>query len=321
VFEQTVPKTLCVAAVASGLALYAIFGGYFAREIAIEIALLAMLAVSLDVIAGYGGMVSLCHGAIYGVGAYGFGAMTALGGHPASLSALVAVALAAAFGLMVGALTANTAGIFFIMATLAFGQMAYTLVFESRALGGDDGLAGIERFDASSVGIDLGDSLQFTLLVIAAMVLAYALCAQLLRASFGRTLVGIGANEERMRALGLTTWRHKALAFSFSAAVAGAAGVLAAQHTQYISPDYLVWTVSGEALVVVILGGLGTLAGPLLGAVVLVGLKHLVGGWTDHWHLFVGLFLIGAVMAGGRGLYGQLEHVLAGRRARREEGR
>ena len=318
-FEQTTAKSLCVAAVAAGLVLYAVYGGYFAREIVVEIALLAMLAVSLDVVAGYGGMVSLCHGAIYGLGAYGFGAMVALGGYPPSLSAAFAVALAAAFGLAVGALAANTAGIFFIMATLAFGQMAYTLVFESRALGGDDGLAGIERFDGSALGLDLGDSLTFALVAVASLVLAYALCAALLRSTFGRTLSGIHANEGRMRALGLTTWRHKALAFAFSAALAGAAGVLGAQHTQFISPEYLVWTVSGEALVVVILGGLGTLAGPLVGAVVLVMLRHVVGGWTDHWHLFVGLFLIGAVMAGGRGVYGQLEHVLATRRGARRD--
>lgn len=315
-FEQTLARTLCVSCIAAGLALYAVFGGYFAREIVVEIALLAVLAVSLDVVAGHGGMVSLCHGAIYGLGAYGMGSLSALAGWPPSLAILAAIALAGCFGLVVGALAAGTTGVFFIMATLAFGQMAWTVVFESRALGGDDGLGGIERLDVSVPGIDLGDSLTFALAAVLAMVLAYALCAGLLKSTFGRTLTGIHANEDRMRALGLDVRRHKALAFGFSAMVAGAAGALAAQHTQYISPEYLVWTLSGEALVVVILGGLGTLAGPLVGAVVFVALKHVVGGWTDYWHLLVGLFLIAAVMAGRRGLYGQLEHVLSSRRAR-----
>jgi branched-chain amino acid transport system permease protein len=307
VFYQTTSKTLCVAAVASGLLAYAMFGGYFAREIVIEIALLAILAVSLDFVAGYGGMVSLCHGAIYGIGAYGFGAMTALGAFDPVTSALFAIALATLFGLGVGAVTANTTGIFFIMATLAFGQMAYVLVFESPWLGGDDGMSGVGRFDLSWLGVNLDDSLHFAIVCIAAMVLAYALAARVLRSSFGRTLVGLHSNEGRMKALGLTSWKHKALAFGFSAAIAGFAGILGAQHTQYISPEYLVWTISGEALVVVILGGVGTLAGPVLGAALLVILKHGAGAYTDHWHIVIGIVLIVAVMAGSRGVYGQIE--------------
>lgn len=310
-FYQTGIKTGSVALVTIGLIIYAIFGGYFAREIVIEIALLAMLAIALDFIAGYGGMISLCHGAIYGMGAYIFGALTALTATNSWLAALAAIIGTALFGWIVGAITANVSGIFFIMATLAFGQMAYVIVFESPALGGDDGLAGVGRFDLSFIGIDLNDSLRFALLCIAGMILAYVVAAYILRSSFGRTLSGIHANEDRMRALGLSIWKHKANAFAISGAIAGAAGLLGAQHTQYISPEYLVWTLSGETLVVVILGGIGTLAGPVVGAALLVALEHFISGYTDRWHMFIGAILIVTVMAGRRGLFGEIEYRLS----------
>lgn len=310
-FYQTGIKTFFVALTTLCLILYAVFGGYFAREIVIEIALLAILAVALDFIAGYGGMISLCHGAIYGMGAYIFGALTALTTTNTWLAALAAIIGTAFFGWVVGAITANVSGIFFIMATLAFGQMAYVIVFESRALGGDDGLAGVGRFDLSFIGIDLNDSLQFAVLCVVAMVLAYAVAAYILRSSFGRTLTGIHANEDRMKALGLSIWKHKANAFAISGAIAGIAGLLGAQHTQYISPEYLVWTLSGETLVVVILGGIGTLAGPVVGAALLITLEQVISGYTDRWHMFIGAILIITVMAGKRGLFGEIEHRLS----------
>lgn len=316
-FRQTLLKSLVLAGVIVALALYAILGGYFPRDIVVEIALLAILAVSLDFVAGYGGMVSLCHGAIYGVSAYAFAGMTAIAGYDAATATLAALAIAAAFGLFVGAVTANISGIFFIMATLAFGQMAYVVVFEWRALGGDDGLSGIERYDLSPLGIDLNDSLQYALFCLSLLVAVYGVAALVLRGTFGRTLAGIRFNEDRMRALGLSAWKHKALAFSFSALLAGVAGILAAQHTLFVSPELLVWTVSGEVLIVVILGGLGTLVGPIVGATVLVLLKHEIGAYTNHWHLIIGLFLIAAVMAGGRGVYGQVEQFLQRRAERR----
>ena len=313
-FHQTTLRTLTMAAVLGALALYALLGGYFSREIVVEIAILAILALSLDFVAGFGGMISLGHGAIFGLGAYTFAVMTAMYDQPGALAAVAAVLVAGTFGLIVGAVTSKTAGIFFIMATLAFGQMVYVATFESQWLGGDDGMSGVARFDLSWVGINMNDSLQFALFCVAGLGLAYAVLATILRAGFGQTLVGIHANEDRMRALGLSTWRHKAVAFAISSAVAGAAGVIAAQHTQFVSPDMMVWTVSGEVLVVVILGGIGTLVGPVVGAALLVLLKHEISAFTDHWHIFIGIVLIGTVLAGGRGVFGQTEHMMDGRR-------
>jgi branched-chain amino acid transport system permease protein len=314
-FRQTRLKTAAAALLlAAGLA-YGATAGYFGRELLTEVAILAILAISLDLVAGYGGMVSLAHGALFGAGAYVFAAVALLAGQGAPLGLLAAILATAAFAWAIGAVTARTHGIFFIMATLAFGQMAYIWVFESRLLGGDDGIFGIPRLDLTAIGLDLGDSRTFALFAVVSAALVYALAAWLLTSGFGRTLVGIRANEGRMRALGLAVWRHKANAFALSGGLAGLAGALAAQHTQFISPGLLHWTVSGEALVVVILGGLGTLVGPVLGAAVFVFLKHEIQAETDYWHLFVGLVLIAVVVSGGRGLYGTLEDRVARRRA------
>jgi branched-chain amino acid transport system permease protein len=319
-FRQTPLKTLTVIVLLAAGVLYAWIGGYFARELIVQAAALAILAIGLDFAAGYGGMISLCHGAIFGISAYVFAAMTVLLGLSPFLAFPAAIIAAALFGLAVGAVTSRTRGIFFIMATLAFGEMVHAYVFASAALGGDDGLPGVKRLDFSAIGVDLQNSLQFTLFALLALALAYAAAALVLRSGFGRALVGIRSNETRMRALGLPVWRYKAAAFAFSAAIAGLAGAITAQHLMFVSPEMLVWTVSGEALVVVILGGLGTLAGPVLGAALFIFLKHEVSTLTDHWHMVVGLVLIATVMSGGRGIFGQIEHSAersaAGRRAR-----
>jgi len=307
-FHQTTARSLALLAVLAGLSIYAISGGYFAREIVVEIAILAILAVSLDVAAGFGGMVSLCHGAIMGIAAYSYAILTVKFGLPPFPAAAAAIAASALFGTLVGWITGRTTGIFFIMATLAFGQMAYTTIFKSRWLGGDDGMGGLARFDLEWMGVDLDDSLVFALYTLILLALVYAVAAWVLRSGFGRTLSGIHVNENRMQALGVDTVMHRAGALGFSALLAGIAGIIAAQHTLYISPQLLFWTVSGEVLIVVILGGLGTLIGPVIGAVLFVLLKHEISDYTVHWHIIIGVVLVATVLAGGRGLYGQAEH-------------
>lgn len=313
-FHQTHTKTATIAAILLAGAVYAAFAGHYGRELVIEAAILAILAVSLDLAAGYGGMVSLCHGAMLGIGAYAYAALTVNYGVPAVVAMAAGIAASAVFGFIIGAVTSRTRGIYFIMATLAFGQMAYVFVFESPHFGGDDGLSGLPRLDLSAIGISLNPSLNFALFALVLLGGTYAAAAAMLRSGFGRTLVGIRVNEDRMRALGLPVRRHKATAFGFSGALAGLAGTLAAQHSMFVSPEIMVWTVSGEALVVVILGGLGTLAGPVVGAVLLVFLKHELTAITAYWHLIIGMVLIFTVMAGGRGIYGLIEHRIARKR-------
>jgi branched-chain amino acid transport system permease protein len=306
-FAHTPLRLAALAALLAAAVARAFTADYFGLEILAEIAILAVLVVALDLVAGFGGMVSLCHGALMGVGAYAFAVATTAHGLSAPAALALAVALSAALAWLVGAVCARAHGIYFIMATLAFGQMAYAYVFESPAFGGDDGLAGVPRFDLGAVGVDLNDGRAFALFCVACAALAYGVAAAVLRSGLGRTLVGVARSERRMAALGLTVWRAKAAVFAVSGALAGLGGALAAQHAMFVSPGLLSWTVSGEALVVVILGGVGTLVGPVIGAVLFVVLKHEISAVTPYWHMAVGLILIGVVVAGGRGVFGTLE--------------
>lgn len=295
---------------------YALAAGFFGLEILAEIAILAILVIALDLVAGFGGMVSLCHGALLGVGAYAFTVAANDAGLSAFPAMVLAVALSAGLAFLIGAVCARSTGIYFIMATLAFGQMAYSFVFQSPMFGGDDGLSGAPRPDLTAIGIDLTDSRAFAIYAIVVVALTYLVAAATLRSGLGRSLVGLHHNEKRLRALGLTVWRAKATVFAISGALAGLAGCLAAQHTQYISPGLLSWTVSGEALVVVILGGLGTLVGPIVGAVLFVVLKHEISAITPYWHAIVGLILIAVVMSRANGVFGFVEARLAARNAK-----
>lgn len=313
-FQQTTTKTVTILLLLAGMSVYTVYTGFYGRELIIEAAYLVILAISLDIVAGYGGMISLCHGAIFGIGAYVFAVMTSMHDISPFVALLAAIAAGGLFGLVVGAITSRTGGIFFIMTTLAFGQMVYVYTFENRSLGGDDGMAGVARIDLSMIGINTNDSMQFAFVAIALAGLSYAVAAFVLRSGFGRTLVGIRSNEVRMRALGLPVWRYKAGAFAISGAMAALAGTIAAQQTMFVSPVLMHWMMSGEALVIVILGGLGTLVGPAVGAVLFVFLQHEISSITRYWHMVVGAVLILVVMLGNRGAYGQIEHMITRRR-------
>jgi branched-chain amino acid transport system permease protein len=306
-FRHTPLRYGVLAILAIAALMQAFTAGYFGLEILIEILILCLLVLALDLVAGFGGMVSLCHGALMGVGAYAFVALNALAGLDPWLAALCAVAISAATAWIIGAICARSHGIYFIMATLAFGQMAYSYVFESPLFGGDDGIGGIDRFDLTAIGLDLNDSRSFALFCLAVLVAAYIFAVAILRSGLGRSLTGVMHNEKRMKALGLNTWRVKADVFGLSGIIAGVAGVLAAQHIMFISPGLMNWTVSGEALVVVILGGLGTLVGPLVGAAAFIVMKHQLGEITTYWHLIVGVILIAVVMSRANGIFGWVE--------------
>ncbi|WBU53221.1 branched-chain amino acid ABC transporter permease [Paracoccus sp. SCSIO 75233] len=303
-FRLTPMRSGVFALTVAALAIWAGLGGFFAREMVAEIAILAILALSLDLAAGFGGMVSLAHGAIMGVAAYGY-VLACQAGLPPWPAAVVGIAAAALTGGLIGAVSARTQGIFFIMATLAFGQMIWTATFRSDALGGDNGMGGIPRPPLPLA--DSGDPLVFATYALLLLVAAFLLAAALLRSPFGRAMEAVRDNPARAAAIGLPPARIRATGFMLSSAVAGIAGVLAAQHIQFVSPELMVWTASGEALVVLILGGIGTLTGPVIGAAIFVVLKHWAAGWTDHWHLVIGALLIAVVLAGGRGIYGLID--------------
>ncbi|MFV0410406.1 MAG: branched-chain amino acid ABC transporter permease [Paracoccus sp. (in: a-proteobacteria)] len=303
-FRLTPMRRAAMAMMLAALAAAALSGGYFAQEIVVEIAILAILVIALDLAAGFGGMVSLGHGAIMGVGAYAYAVAGQLGIAPWPAAGL-AVAATALIGGLIGAVSARTHGIYFIMATLAFGQMIWALSFGSAWLGGDNGLGGIERAPLPFLTVD--SPRVFAIYALALLTLAFTLAAAFLRSPFGRAYQAVHDNPARAAAIGLPPARIRATGFAASSAIAGLAGVLAAQHMQFISPGMMVWTASGEALVVLILGGIGTLVGPLIGAAAFIGLKYWAAGWTDHWHMVIGALLIAVVLAGGRGIWGQIE--------------
>ncbi len=313
-FYQTSLRSFTLILFALGSIYAAFTAEYFGLEILTEILILAMVVLALDLVAGFGGMVSLCHGALAGVGAYSFAVLGTKFGLDPFISMLIAALVTGVISWIIGAVCSKTHGIYFIMATLAFGQMAYSFVFESSYLGGDNGMAGISRLDMSALGIDLFDARQFALLCLAVLIIAYLFSWRILTSGLGRSLVGLMHNEKRSRALGQNIVQIKAHVFALSGLILGIAGALSAQHIMFISPNLLAWTHSGEALVIVILGGLGTLIGPIIGAAAFVLLKHEISNYTDHWHLVVGAILIIVVMSGARGIYGEIENRLAQKR-------
>jgi branched-chain amino acid transport system permease protein len=314
-------RRVLAALVAAGLLIAWSQAEYFGHEILAEVIIFAILAISLDVVAGYGGMVSLGHGALFGVGAYVYAMFSLQWNLPPLLALLPACLAAGAAALAVGALTSRTHGIFFIMITLAIGEMGHEFFFQSKRFGGDDGLAGIPRPDLTGLGIDLVDPASFSMLLLVVLAAVFLLTAHLLRSPFGATLQGLHANEGRMRALGLPTTRYKAAAMGASGLIAGLAGALAAMHAQFISPSMLSWQTSGEVLIMVILGGLGSLVGAVIGAIVVVTFKRYdvagliaehspcdictAGG--DYWHFWLGALLILVVVTRSNGVAGVLE--------------
>lgn len=298
-FRHAIAAAVCVA-----LIVYCLVADFFGKEIVAEIAIFAILAMSLDLVAGYSGMVSLGHGALFGFGAYMFALFTVNWGAPLPVAMLGASLATGLVGFLAGAVVGRVRGIFFIMATLAIGEMGYEFFFQSNVFGGDDGFSGIPRLDLSRLGIDTADPTVFGLLLIAMTALVYGLVSRLLASPYGRALVGMHENEDRMRALGLPTRLYKATAMAFSGVVAGFAGVLLAMHIQFITPQLLHWTTSGEVLVMIILGGLGTLVGPVIGAAIVILLRNELSSVTDYWGFWLGLFLIAVVLSKSNGVVG-----------------
>ncbi|GAB5471234.1 MAG: branched-chain amino acid ABC transporter permease [Rhodospirillales bacterium] len=291
----------------AGLLLYWLTADFFGYEIIAEIAVFAILAMALDLLAGYGGLVSLAQGALFGVGAYAFAYSAATLGISTPLAMLLAVIVSGLVALVIGALASGVTGIFFIMITLAIGEMAHEFFFKSPLFGGDDGFFGIPRLDLSALGIDLQDPASFTLLLLALVLLVFLGLRWLVASPYGVTLIGLHENSHRLRALGLPVRLYKTTAFALAGAISGFAGCLIAQHTSFISPQLLHWTTSGEILVMLIVGGLGTLIGPLVGVTLVVLLKHQLGDYTDYWQFWLGLVLIAVVLSGRNGVVGALE--------------
>jgi branched-chain amino acid transport system permease protein len=285
----------------------------YAQDVVVRIAIYAIFALSLELLVGATGLVSLGHAAFLGIGAYV--AVLASGDSGASPALLVplAIAAAAAYALVVGALSLRTRGVYFIMVTLAFAQMAYFVVHDTKAGGGSDGIflyAKPVLRVAGTTLLDLGQRVPFYYTVLAALVATYAFIALLLASRFGHALAGIRVNEQRMRAAGFATTPYKLAAFVIAGALAGLAGLLLAVKDGAVNPELLSWHESGAVLLMLILGGIGSLRGAVIGAIAFTVLKELfqsealLGPLASHWQLTLGLTIIAFVAALPRGLIG-----------------
>lgn len=294
-------------------------GEPFLTTIASRMLIYAIAAVSLDLILGYGAMVSFGHGAFFGLGAYVVGILTHhafngeaiafLPGDWAGTTAAViqwplAVLVSGLFALVIGALSLRTQGVYFIMITLAFAQMLYYFMTSLPTYGGQDGLNVWQR--SALPPLDLYDDQQFYYLTLALLVAFLGLCRRLVASRFGMVLKGCKLNEPRMKALGFPTYRYKLAAFVIAGMGAGLAGALAANHTEFVGPGMMHWTRSGEIMVMVILGGMGTLFGPVLGAITLLLMEEVLSQFTEHWMVILGPFLVIVVLFARRGVYGWL---------------
>jgi branched-chain amino acid transport system permease protein len=266
----------------------------------------AIAALSLNLILGYGGMVSFGHAAYLGIGVYTVGILSAHGVSSGFVQWPLAVGAAAAVALLVGAVSLRTSGVYFIMITLAFAQMLYFLGVSLKTYGGDDGMSlpGRSRFGGL---LDLEDPAVFYYVVLGLLVALHYVCYRLMRSRFGMVVRGCRSNERRMQAIGFPTFRYKLTAFVIAGAMCGAAGVLLVNFTKYMSPAFMHWTRSGEIMVMVILGGLGTVPGPALGALVFLALEEVLSGYTEYWPVVLGPILIAIVLFARRGLYGLLD--------------
>ncbi|HXD99567.1 MAG TPA: branched-chain amino acid ABC transporter permease [Candidatus Acidoferrum sp.] len=270
-----------------------------------RIMIFAIAAVSLDLILGFGGMVSFGHAAYLGIGAYAVAIPAFYGIHSGLVQWTLAVALSGLAALVIGAVSLRTSGVSFIMITLAFAQMLYYLGISINAWGADDGMRLARRSQFGPV-VDLANPDVFYYVVLGLLVALLWLGHRLIHARFGTVIRAARSNEPRMQAIGFTTFRYKLAAFAIAGAVCGLAGALLANHTEYLTPSYMHWTRSGDIMVMVILGGMGTLFGPVLGAVAFLLLEDILSAWTVHWQIVLGPLLVLVVLYARRGLYGLL---------------
>ncbi|MGE3245600.1 MAG: branched-chain amino acid ABC transporter permease, partial [Beijerinckiaceae bacterium] len=279
--------------------------GFFLQELIADAAILSLFALSVDLLAR-SGLVSFGHAGFLGLGAYAFGGLTMLAGLPPWLALVAAMAGGVLAGLVVGVFAIRTSGAFFIMVTLAAAEMFYAWVFRSKLFNGADGMGGLPRLELSAVGANMDDPATFALVCILFCIVVWLLLELVFASPYGRTLDAIRQNSSRVSALGGRVYSYRLTAFMASGAIAALAGVFKAQHTNFISPDLATWFVSGDVLIAVIIGGIGTLVGGILGTIVLVALREILSSTFGHWYLFLGALFAAVALFMPAGLVGSL---------------
>lgn len=277
-------------------------GDPFLSVIANRMLVFAIAALSLDLILGYGALVSFGHAAYLGFGAYAVALGARWGVTDLLAQILLGMVFSAAFALVTGAISLRTRGVYFIMITLAFAQMAYFFFVSQGSLGGDDGVALQGR--STLLGLSLDGDVTLYYVTLGALALVYAGLYRLTGSRFGRVLKGTRENSLRMQAMGYRPFPYQLVAYVIAGCLCSVAGVLLANLTEYVSPAYMGWHRSGEMIVMLVFGGIGTLTGAMAGALVAVGLEEVLAAFSEHWRLGFGLALVLVVLFSPEGLTG-----------------
>jgi branched-chain amino acid transport system permease protein len=296
-------RALGFVVVVAAVAAFPLGVGAYPAKLLQEILIWGVFAMSLDLLMGHAGMVSFGHSAFFGLGGY-VAALALLHWPNAGAALLLPAAAAAVAGAVIGFFSIRVSGVYFIMLTLAFSQMFFAVAFQAQWLGSSDGISGVPKPVLPM--LDLTKPMIFHFYVVGFAALAALLLWRVVRSPFGHVLRGIHENEARMEAVGYPVDRYKLLAFVIAAVIAGMAGSFYTQFNGYISPDAFFWTTSGEALLMVIIGGTGTLGGSMLGAAAFILLQSLVSSYTERWMLILGLTFILLVLFAPGGIVGAL---------------
>jgi branched-chain amino acid transport system permease protein len=289
----------------------AISGNIFVLTLFTRIVIFALAAASLNLIMGYGGMMSFGHAAYLGIGGYAVGILAHEGIGSGFIQWPVALAASALFALVIGALSLRTRGVYFIMITLAFAQMAYYVASGLSRYGGDDGLTVYKRSDFGGL-INLSSRVQFYYLCLGCLFGGIYLIWRIVNSRFGMVVQGVRSNEQRMQAIGFPANRYRLVCFVIAGTICGLAGALLANNTDFVSPAVMYWTRSGDLMVMVVLGGMGSLFGPMIGAIVFLVLEEFLSQITEYWALIMGPLLLLIVLFGRGGIMGVLGRLQRG---------
>ncbi|MGP0095161.1 MAG: branched-chain amino acid ABC transporter permease [Xanthobacteraceae bacterium] len=302
-------RTICIAVLLAALVLLPLYsmlsGDRFLMTLFTRIVIMALAATSLNLILGYGGMMSFGHAAYLGLGGYAVGILAREGIGSGFVQWPVALVVSALFALIVGSLCLRTRGVYFIMITLAFSQMIYYVVSGLDRYGGDDGLTIYKRSQFAGLP-NLSNKVQFYYVCLGLLFACLYLTSRIVNSRFGFVIRGARSNEPRMRAIGFPTYRYKLVCFVIAGTMCGLAGALLANHTEFVSPSIMYWTRSGDLMVMVILGGMGSLFGPLIGSIALLVLEEALSGITEYWQLVLGPLLLLVVLFAHGGIDGLL---------------
>jgi branched-chain amino acid transport system permease protein len=279
----------------------AISGQGYLLSLFARVMIFSIAALSLDLLAGYGGLISFGHAAFMGLGAYAVGILSAHGVQETLLSLPAAILVAALFALLTGCVCLRTKGVYFIMITLAFGQMAFFTASSLAPYGGDDGLTIVARNTLAGFALLRNEQL-FYYVVLGCVLGTYLFCRMLIGSRFGRVFQGARENAVRMETMGFDVYRFQLIAYVIAGSIGGLSGFLLANATEFVSPAYMSWQRSGDLIIMVVLGGLGTLNGAIMGAASYLLLEEWLSGFTEDWKVIFGPLLVLAVLYARGGL-------------------